>query len=457
MALEFTHLKAQGTSAGKNEGGLYGTLRPLFVFVLVLALFLLVPHAEAGAAGREITLKDAYRLAVMSHESVRIADEGISQAKSGVGKATAQMLPQITAEGTYTQYNTKKTVSGFLLQPDNSTRLDVTASQLIFSGGTRWNARRAAKLSLRRTHKELDSAKETVMLITARAYFGVLKGEKDVEIKEAALKRAIERRKVSRGRFNVGEVTKSNVLRAEAEVAEAEAGLISARNTFKNAVNLLRRYLGLRGEVTVTEPEIKSGVSERVEDFISTAYRKRLDLTESAIDRDIASMGIKTAKGEFLPKLSLEGTYSRREQDPATSFLLKESISGALILTYPIFEGGLRRAELSEARSKLREEELKLHGLKKDIEIEVREAYNNMKEKEAVIESVKRQRAFAEEDYRMVFEQFKSGLVTTVDVIDSDAELVSAESSLMNARYDLLLSVVELKFASGVLREDMPR
>ncbi|MFQ5442652.1 MAG: TolC family protein [Thermodesulfobacteriota bacterium] len=457
MAQGYASLLRAGSTAGKNAGLLSRAVRPLFVKLIVPALFLLVSHGLAEAAAMEVTLEDAYRLAVKSHESVRIAGEGIAQARSGVGKATAPMLPHFTAEGAYTQYNTKKTVSGFLLQPDNSSRVDLTASQLIFSGGTEWNARRAAKLNLRRTRRELDFAKETAMLFTARAYFGLLKSEKDVEIKEAALKRALERRKVARGRFRVGEVTKSNVLRAEAEVAEAEAELIKARNSTRNAGNLLKRFLGIKGEVSVRQPEIKSEVSGEVEDFISTAFRKRLDLRESAIDRDIASVGILAAWGGFLPRLTLEGTYSRREQDPTTSFLLKESISGALVLTFPIFEGGLRRAELSEAKSKLREEDLKLMGLKKDIEIEVREAYNNVREKEAVIESVKRQRSFAREDYRMVFEQFKAGLATTVDVIDSDAELVSAERSLMNARFDMLLSVVELKYASGVLREELTR
>jgi outer membrane protein TolC len=72
----------------------------------------------------------------------------------------------------------------------------------------------------------------------------------------------------------------------------------------------------------------------------------------------------------------------------------------------------------------------------------------------AVIESYRKQLSFAEEDYKMVFEQFKFGLATTVDVIDSDATLISAERSLMNGTYDFQLAILELKHSVGLLLEE---
>ena len=441
----------------------------LFLFFLAVALFPLSPlhAAEGGHDGQggqggqveegvteTISIEEAYNLAIVNHEAVRIAAEGVEQARSDVGKATSVMLPQVKAEGTYTKFSEEKNISGFLLQPDNSTSVNLTVSQTLFSGGVEWNSRKAAKLFLQRSREGLDAAREDIVLDTARAYFSVLRAARDLEIKEAALKRAEERRRVAEGRYQVGDAVKSALLRAEAEVAEAQAELIGAGNNLKDAKNVLKRFTGITGDYDVSDPEIEAPLPEDLDSLIQRAYDERLDYSQGLIDREMADLGVSVARGEFLPKLKVEGNYTRRDQDPATTFLLKESASASLVLSYPLFEGGLRKHELYDARSRLREAELRLTGLKKDIEVEVREAYNNVVDAQALIAALKKRLSFAEEDYRMVFEQFKFGLVTTVDVIDSDTELVSAERTLANAAYDLELAALELEYAVGVLLEE---
>ncbi len=126
-----------------------------------------------------------------------------------------------------------------------------------------------------------------------------------------------------------------------------------------------------------------------------------------------------------------------------------------MVLSFPIFEGGLRIAEVSEARSKFRDADFKRLALKRDMELQITEAVNRMTTAKAVIESYKRQRAFAEEDYKMVFEQFKYGLATMVDIIDADSTLISAQSSFMNSTYDYELSKLEYKAVIGALLEEL--
>ena len=122
-------------------------------------------------------------------------------------------------------------------------------------------------------------------------------------------------------------------------------------------------------------------------------------------------------------------------------------------LTYPLFEGFLRKAELTDARSEFREAELVRLGLKRNISVQVNEAVNNVKVTDSLIEAFRRQVAFAEEDYAMVFEQFKYGVATTLDVIDADTTLVSAQTSLASAVYDLEVAKLNLKFVTGTLSD----
>ena len=430
------------------------TLAPLLLILLLLAL---VPARDAAGAERTLSLTEAYRLALMNNENVRIADEGVSQAEATMDKAISTILPRFTAESRYTRYNEKKTSGSFVTQPDEAAGVDLRLTQPIYTGGIEWSARRQARLLIEKTSVGVNYVREAVILKTARAYFWVLKAGKGLEIKKAALKRADERKKVASARFRVGDVTRAAVLRAEAEAAGAEAALIRAESALRDSKAALKRVLGVAEEldgVEFIEPEISPQENRTLDDVIRNAYEKRLDYRQSVLGERIAEEGIVFARGNFLPSLKLEGLYSWKDQDPETTFFQKESASATLTLTYPIFEGGLRKAELDEARSRLREAELRKIGVKRDIEVEVREAFNNMESVKAEIESYRKQLSFAEEDYKMVFEQFKYGLSTTLDTIDADSTFISAQSSLSNALYDLQLSLIELKWRAGTLLED---
>lgn len=423
---------------------------------LFAAPFCFSPDASAAEA-RRITLEEAWTLAAGSNEAVRIAAEGVRQSDLSITKATSKILPTVTAEGSYTMYSEEKSSGSFVTQPETASRVELKVSQPLYSGGREWANRRQAKHGHESSREGFELAKEGTALSTAEAYYSVLKTLRDVEIKRSALKRADERLKVASARFTVGEVTKSAVLRAEAESAGAEAELIKSEDNLRDANDNLRRLIGVEGEIEVVEPAKRSYSVAGLEEYLAKAVEGRRDLRQAVLSERSASEGIKYARGSFYPSLKLEGSYAVREQDPETTFFQADSASATVTLTFPLFEGFLRKAELDEATSKLREAELERLSLRRDLEVEVRDAYNNLGYFKAVIKSLEKRLSFAEEDYAMVFEQFKYGLATTVDVIDADANLISAQSSLTNARYDSELAVLNLKYATGTLHEEISK
>ena len=430
--------------------------RPLRLLgVAFLAVFSLAAfNSELLAEERVVSLEEAYSLALENHEDLGIARENINQARTDLSKSVARILPNITAEGAYTRYNeSKSSGTGFVTQPESATTAELRLTQPLYSGGREWAIQRQAKLQIQGETKGLEGATESVMLSTARAYYGALKASKDLEIKTAALKRARERLEVADARFSVGEVTKSAVLRARAELAGSEAELLRATNSLENSKVLLARLTGIEGQFTVSEPPAHGVVPLDIRSLIEQALEHRSDYARLLLQEKAATESIQIAKAGFKPSLKLEGVYSWRDQEPQTTFFQEESVYGTLRLTYPLFEGFLRKAELTDARSEYREAELVRLGLKRNISVQVNEAVNNVKVTDALIEAFRRQVAFAEEDYSMVFEQFKFGVATTLDVIDADTILVSAQTSLASAVYDLEVAKLSLKFVTGTLSD----
>jgi outer membrane protein len=409
----------------------------------------------ARAGERVLTLDEAYALALKAHESIAIAVEDVAQAEGTLGKATSLLLPRVTADAGYTVYSGEKGIGTYVLQPEDAASVVLKISQPIYSGGKEWAARRQAAHSLESAREGLEAAREAVILSTASAYYGVLKAGREAGIKDAALKRAVERSKVAAARFRVGDATKAAALRAEAEAAGAEAELIKASKALVDANDALRRLVMTDEDIAVAAPEPSAQGLPTADALVARAAESRRDLRQSALSVKSAEAGVSYAMGGFMPTFKAEGSYTWRDQNPETTFFLEDSVSASLIMSLPLFEGGLTWSDVKEARGKLREAELKRQWLRRDIEVEVRKAYNGVEALRSAIEAYAKQREFAAENYRMVFEQFKNGLATTVDVLDADSVLVSSESSLMNATYDLEVSILKLKYSAGVLMESI--
>ena len=88
---------------------------------------------------------------------------------------------------------------------------------------------------------------------------------------------------------------------------------------------------------------------------------------------------------------------------------------------------------------------------KKNISIEVEDAYLDLKTQKVILDSLEDQVTFAKENYNAVSKQFDFGLAHSVDVMDANTSLVEAQIDFFRAQYDYQLSIIRLKRATGTL------
>lgn len=122
-----------------------------------------------------------------------------------------------------------------------------------------------------------------------------------------------------------------------------------------------------------------------------------------------------------------------------------------MLLNFPLFEGGLRVADLNEAKAKQRQSVLNYEDNIKSVNIEVQNAYLNLITQTGIYKSLEDQLTFARENNTAVTKQFEFGLASIIDVIDANNLLVTAERQLYDAVYTYQLAVLRLKRATGEL------
>lgn len=418
----------------------------------------------------EYRLDELYKIALERSERIKISEEDVFVSERNKDKAQALLIPKLSGVGTYTGYKDRKIAdSGSQTQPFETSSWSVRLDQAISTSGRELIAFKMAKDNIERNKMDLFSVKESYMLLVTNAYYDVLKAGRFVEISQANIVRLIKYRDAATTRLKIGEVTKTAVLRAEAELSGAQSDLIKTENLFSSTKAVLQRIVGLEGDFDLydiqksTSSDFKNSGNENKDPLNircassylgclkDIAYSERSELKSSTLQKNIAERQVQYTRGAHWPTLSLEGVFIAKHETPETGSLIRDNLYGGIRLTFPFFEGGLRHAETQEAMAKQRQAEYALSDIRKSIGIEVENAYLDYVAQKGILKSTGDQVAFARDNYNAVSKQFDFGLAQSIDVIDANTVLVTAETQFVQALYNYQQSIIKLKRVTGML------
>ena len=427
-------------------------------FVLYLNLLAILAFFNPyQSTAQEYTLGDILRVGIENSERVKISAENITIAEMGKRKAFSVLVPHLTAFGTFTQFNDDNTMNlgGLLLvsQPDHQTTWGLRLDQAITMNGREVTAFNMAKDNIEKNRFDHQAVREDYLLAIAAAFFDVLKAQRSLEISEVNLKRVTAYRNAARTRFKVGEVTKTVLLRAEGELSGALSDQIRARNGLELARAVLARRVGIPEGFTLKEEKLEAQEGISLAQFLDKALAQRAELKSLDTQKKMAGEQLQYAKGAFWPQLGLSAVYSGADQGPMGFSFTKESKYVGASINFPLFEGGLRSADVQEAGSKLKQSELAYHNTARDIRVEVQNAYLDLGTQKGTLRYLEDQLTFARDNYNAVTRQFEFGLANHLDVLDANNLLLSAERQLADASYNYQMAIMRIRRTTGGLQD----
>ena len=428
--------------------------RRLFSVIVILAAiiaFVSVSNAE------EYALSDLYQQALKNSEKIKFAQENLYIAQVGKNKAWSLLSPKLTAFGTYYHFSEQKvTIASVLIQPNESGNWGLRADESFSLSLRELNALKIAGQNITKSEYDLDATKSDFVLAVASAYYDVLKARKSLEIAAANMERLTQYRDSVNKRVKVGDLTKTALLRAEGELSGARSDYLKATNALKLTRAALVRVAGIEDDFRLKETSIPTEEEQALDKLRNTAFDKRSDLKSFDMQIYMAEEQIKYAQGAFWPYVGLFAIYTGSDQYPASGSsasqtLNRESILAGVSLTFPFFEGGLRMAELREAKAKERQAKLAYDDFKKNVDVELQSAYLDLQTQQGTLKFLEDQLTFAEDNYNAVIRQFNNGLALSLDVMDANSLLLSAEKNVNEALYNYQLANLKLKRTSGML------
>jgi TolC family type I secretion outer membrane protein len=262
------------------------------------------------------------------------------------------LFPQISASASGS--TSKTTTPGSEGTPAISSTTDsysygANASQLVFDGFKTINNVKAASENVNAARQNFKFVSSDVRLNLRTAFVNLLKAQEFIRVTEDIVKIRRDSYELITLRYQSGLEHRGALLTAEANLAQAMALLEQAKRDIESSQRQLSKELGgkqfspmrVKGDFSVREdPSAKPKLDEIVKNNPS--------VLEAAAKKNAASYNIKSAYGNFSPTLS--GGAGVGKFDSHWSPEGKQFNAG-LDVSLPIFEGGLRTAQLAQAKA----------------------------------------------------------------------------------------------------------
>nr|WP_068115680.1 TolC family outer membrane protein [Tropicimonas marinistellae] len=389
-------------------------------------------------------LIDAYRnsnLLEQNRALLRVADDEVAIAFS----ALLPTLDFITDFG-----GTHPNQFGTLGATDNlSATFALQADITLYAGGRNRLSVDAEKETVLATREALRSLEQNVLLQAVAAYFGVLRAQAFVNLRENNVRVLTQEKQATEDRFEVGEVTRTDVALADSRLAAAVSLLEAARGDYTISRENFRTAVG-RYPGDLETPGGLPATAATVQEAANVAVRTHPDIRQAQREVTVAEIGMKVAKGAYLPTVSatitsLTGTDELYDD---------EEHSLGMRLSQPIYGGGRLAALERQAISRRDSTRANLLQTTLGIEEQVANAWANLEVAKAQIRATELQIEAAQIAFDGTREEATLGARTTLDVLDAEQELLDARAARIDAIATQYVAVYSLLSAMGLLTVD---
>src|SRR5881394_693896 len=342
-------------------------------------------------------------------------------------------------------------------QSDISYSISVLGTQLIFNG--------TSYPEIRGTFFQRDSAYfafrnilDQLIAIVKTQFYQIVVNRELVSVNEQSVHLLEAQLKDQQNRFEAGTVPRFNVLQAEVALYNQLPLLISAQNNLRIAKITLAKTLGLdfqpgRGENPPLEvagemPYIPRSIS--LANAIEMGKERRPFLKQARANVLNQLQQVRAAAGQWLPTITTTGGGEWVSSPTNSSW---HDISKGWIATVqgsmPIWDSGAIAGQVIQQRALLFEAKNTYDDDVRQVELEIQQAYSNLQQNRELIQSQEKNVEQAEEALRLAKARLDAGAGVQLDVLNAQVQLLTAQSTRLQALFGYNSSLAEFDRATG--------
>jgi len=421
---------------------------------LLVALNLAVGLATSPASATN--LSEIHQLARENDPLFAAAKEAWRAGQEALPQGKAGLLPSINLLADYTDSHTDS--SNPTIGTDNNTPYGYSLRlvQPLFRKQN-LESYEQAKLAVLLAEQQLSLAEQDLLLRVAQAYFDVLLAEDNLATSQAQKQAFLELLAQAKKSFDVGAATFFDTHEAQARYDLSTAQEIAGQNDLEVKRRALEKLIA-REAPTLARLDAAASIPlpapRDMSAWVTQAQDNSLAVLTSQTALETAQREVERQRGGHYPTLDLAASYSD-SRDTATSLgATKVTTKTGLIgveFALPIYQGGLTDSRIRQAVANREKARFELDNARRQSILNARQAYLGVVSGDAQVKALEQALVSSESQLKSTKLGLDVGVRTRVDVLNAQQLVYSTQRDLASARYQTLLTGLQLKAAAGTL------
>ena len=352
---------------------------------------------------------------------------------------------QATGDYRYSKARNRRSVDS------NQGELNLVARQSIYSGGRQRGALAEARANVRASEEILRRVEGEVVRTVISAYAAVLRDQQRVfvarENVDALRQQFVERQ----ARRKVRDATITDVAQADTRLAGGEAQLANAQAQLAISRGEYLQIVGHEPGDLQPVPELP-GLPASIDEAFSAADAENANLTSARHAEEASRANIAQQRGEQRPSATLSARAGKiGELSPFDRRDYRTQVIAEVTITQPLFQGGAIRSRIRQAEDLNNVAQAQVDGERRQALQDVVLAWNQLTASRIGVASGLRQVEASQIAFAGMQREERYGLRSTIEVLNAEQELASAQLNLLSSRYSEYVARAGLLLAMGRL------
>lgn len=333
----------------------------------------------------------------------------------------------------------------------DSLSAQVQLSQTIWSGGRTRNAIAAADANIFAGRENLRDVEQKVMLSVIQAYADVLRDMEILRVRQENLQVLRRQLEEANARFEFGEITRTDVAQSEARLAQSESDLAQSQAQLSVSRAAYATVVGQSPSNLEALPELPA-IPADFDAALDEGLANNPAIRAAQYNLSAAEANVAAARAEYRPSARLTASYGGTSNEFTNVDLsANTNFTAGASVSVPLFTGGLNRSRVAQSLERANAAQINVEGERRNVLQSVSSAYAQAASARASLQAGEQAVRAASVAAEGVRQEAQVGLRTTLDVLNQELELRSAQVNLVSARRNYYVAQAQLLAAMGRL------
>ena len=422
----------------------------------IFTTLILILFFSSNALG--ITLYEALNDTYKNNIQLNAERENIKASEEDINISRADYMPSLSLTGSKSFENTNKLTNqsggnASITDVDPLTTSIKLEQSLLDYGRDISHQKNIVGLELARA--KLSKKEQDVIYSAIETFTGLILAREKLEINRRNLNLLVRQVETDKVRLDRGKITITDLSQSESSLAGAQAQFTQASNDLLISILNYENIVGNSPDPNKLKKNSKAiaNIPSSLENAIELSKKNNPDIKIAELDLIQSEKDLAISEADLKPtaSLSLERSYS---EDLSATYDEREKDVLKATISWPFYSGGKKRSTINKNSNLTYRKRLLLEDAIKTNDTKVASAWSSLESSKSFLNSVKAQVRAAKIANEGISAEYERGSRTTLDVIQSNSLLLTAQISLANSQRNYLMAQYNLLKSVGLLNSD---